>query len=83
MSRPVRIVIDETARINRMALEQLGIGILPIHITNLPSEVEAEVAAGNYERLYEFLRQHQHRPFPGTQAGSVWEARQVFEELIS
>jgi len=84
MSRPVRIVVDGTTNLDRATRSRLGIGVIPIHVTNLPAELEAGLARGDYERFYEYLnRPHHPGTQPGTQAGSVWEARQVLEGLIS
>ncbi len=82
MSRPVRIVVDRTSNIDPKTRERLGIEVLPITITNLPPEVSALLAQEDYEGFYNFL---EHAPGgfqPGTQAGSVWEIREVLERVI-
>jgi len=81
--RPVRIVVDGTTNTDPATRRRLGIAIIPIHISGLPGEVASRLAAGGHEALYDHLdRPHRPEEQCGTRAGSVWEARQVFEDLI-
>lgn len=82
MSRPVRIAVDTTVNISPDVRERLGIALLPIRITGLPIEIENSLKEGDYDRFYAFLNQNPRMRF-GTQAGSVWEMREVLEKLIN
>ncbi|MGQ9708024.1 MAG: DegV family protein [bacterium] len=83
MSRRVRVAVDRTANIEPEIRERLGIEVLPVHITNLPPEMEHLLNQGDYKAFYAFLDNTRVQPQPGTKAGSVYEMRQILEQMIT
>jgi len=83
MNRRVRIAVDQTANIEPEIRKQLGIEVLPVHITNLPREIEEVLNRGDYKNFYNLLEHNRSQPQPGTQAGSVYEMRSILEQMLN
>ncbi|MEO0049665.1 MAG: DegV family protein [candidate division WOR-3 bacterium] len=82
MNKTVRIAVDQTANIDPTLKERLGIETLPLHITNLPREIEERLNKGDYHSFYEYLDKSKAKPQPGTKAGSFYEIRSILERMV-
>lgn len=82
MPRKIKVAVDQTANIDDRTREQLGIETLPIHITNLPQDIEEAVQQRDYKEFYRLLDRYHKKPSPGTQASSVLEIREILEQMI-
>lgn len=82
MTRRIRIAIDQTANIDERVKQQLAIETLPIHLTNLPEEIENALQRNDYVTFYHLLEKYHRKPHPGTKAGSVFEIKEVLEQMI-
>ncbi len=82
MARPVKVAVDQTASIDPDTKARLGIETIPIRITGLPPDIEAQVNQGDIEALYRLLNAAGTRLQLNTQAGGVWEIKDTLEGLI-
>lgn len=82
MNRKVRIAVDQTVNLDISLLNQLQIINLPIHITNLPDEMEDALKNQDLVSFYRLLESYNKNPPPATKAGSPFEIKEILERAI-